>query len=170
MRYDQREQQGGQPPCGKCDCRFAGVVMHKLPIVAVAALALLIPSLGGAQEQPAPPPIPGPPGPFIVGPKGPAVVSPSGRATAVPAAPEAEPVSRAIQVSPSGPPIVLEANKGTLIRLPAPANTVFVANSSIADVTIKTPSLIYLSAQTPGETTLFAVDSEDRVLLSSVVR
>ena len=71
---------------------------------------------------------------------------------------------------PTGAPIVLEANKGALIRLPAPASTVFIANPSIADVTIKTPTVIYLSGQSPGETTIFALDAEDRVLLSSVVR
>src|ERR1043166_6812504 len=73
-------------------------------------------------------------------------------------------------VRPSGPPIVLEASKGTLIRLSGPANTVFIANPEIADVTIKTPSLIYLIAKSPGETVLYAVDSEDRVLLNAPVR
>jgi pilus assembly protein CpaC len=73
-------------------------------------------------------------------------------------------------VRPSGPPIVLEASKGTLIRLSAPANTVFIANPEVADVTIKTPSLIYLIAKAPGETVLYAVDSEDRVLLNAPVR
>ena len=132
--------------------------MGKLPIAAVAALALLIAMPGGAQ-QPPPPPIPPPPPAASAAPP-----------LAAPPSDEAGRVTRPTQVSPSGPPIVLQANKGTLIRLPAAANTVFVANSGIADVTIKTPTLIYVSAQTPGETTLYAVDAEDHVLLSSVVR
>jgi len=37
-------------------------------------------------------------------------------------------------------------------------------------VTIKTPSLVYLSAKAPGETALYAVDPEDKVLLNTVVR
>ena len=64
----------------------------------------------------------------------------------------------------------LEAGKGTLIRLPRPASTVFVANPDVADVQVKSPSLIYLTAKAPGETALYAVDAEDRVLLNAPVR
>src|SRR5438128_1558493 len=56
------------------------------------------------------------------------------------------------QVPATGRPIVLEAGKGTLIRLNRNAATVFVANPEVADVQIKSPSLIYISAKTPGET------------------
>ena len=91
---------------------------------------------------------------------------------AEPAAPgaAATPPARASEVTPGGPPLTLEAGKGTLIRLPRPANTVFVANPDVADVQIKSPSLIYISAKTPGETALYAVDAEDRVLLNRPVR
>jgi pilus assembly protein CpaC len=70
----------------------------------------------------------------------------------------------------SGHPIKLGAGKGTLIRLPRAAATVFIANPDIADVQIKSPSLIYLTAKAPGETVLYAVDAEDRVLLNAPVR
>ena len=73
-------------------------------------------------------------------------------------------------VPPAGSPIVLEAGKGTLIRLPRPASTVFIANPDVADVQVKSPSLIYLTAKAPGETALYAVDAEDRVLLNAPVR
>src|SRR5207247_3661735 len=97
----------------------------------------------------------------------PLLVTPEG----APAAAEpAERVSRPTRVPPSGPPIVLETNKGEVIRLPGPAATVFIANPSIADVTIKSPWVIYLAALSPGETTMFALDAEDRVLVSSIVR
>jgi len=76
----------------------------------------------------------------------------------------------ASQVSANGAPIVLEVNKGTLIRLSAPAATVFIANPDIADVQVKSPSLIYLSAKSPGETVIYAVDASDSVLLNSPVR
>ena len=49
-----------------------------------------------------------------------------------------------------GPPILLEAGKGTLIRLPRPAATVFIANPDVADVQVKSPSLIYVNAKAPG--------------------
>ena len=46
----------------------------------------------------------------------------------------------------------------------------FVANPDVADVQIKSPSLIYITAKAPGETALYAVDAEDRVLLNRPVR
>jgi pilus assembly protein CpaC len=76
----------------------------------------------------------------------------------------------ASQVAANGAPIVLEVNKGTLIRLTAPAATVFIANPDIADVQVKSPSLIYISAKAPGETVIYAVDASDSVLLNSPVR
>jgi pilus assembly protein CpaC len=76
----------------------------------------------------------------------------------------------ASQVAANGAPIVLEVNKGTLIRLSAPAATVFIANPDIADVQVKSPSLIYISAKAPGETVIYAVDATDAVLLNSPVR
>jgi pilus assembly protein CpaC len=74
------------------------------------------------------------------------------------------------QIAANGAPIVLEVNKGTLIRLAAPAATVFIANPDIADVQVKSPSLIYISAKAPGETVIYAVDATDSVLLNSPVR
>ena len=76
----------------------------------------------------------------------------------------------ASQIAANGAPIVLEVNKGTLIRLTAPAATVFIANPDIADVQVKSPSLIYISAKSPGETVIYAVDADDSVLLNSPVR
>src|SRR5260370_42222317 len=51
------------------------------------------------------------------------------------------------QIGANGAPIVLEIGKGTLIRLTAPAATVFIANPDAADVQVKSPSLIYISAK-----------------------
>jgi pilus assembly protein CpaC len=74
------------------------------------------------------------------------------------------------QVPAKGPPILLEAEKGTLIRLPRPAATVFIANPDVADVQVKSPSMIYVNAKTPGETVLYAVDADDNVLLNAPIR
>src|SRR5215469_1242170 len=74
------------------------------------------------------------------------------------------------QINANGAPIVLEVNKGTLIRLTPPAATVFIANPDLADVQVKSPSLIYISAKAPGETVIYAVDATDSVLLNSPVR
>jgi pilus assembly protein CpaC len=76
----------------------------------------------------------------------------------------------ASQIGANGAPIVLEVGKGTLIRLTAPAATVFIANPDVADVQVKSPSLIYMSAKAPGETVIYAVDASDSVLVNSPVR
>ena len=102
-----------------------------------------------------------------------AASTPDGRASVTTAPPNAARPIRgggASQIGANGAPIVLEVNKGTLIRLTAPAATVFIANPDIADVQVKSPSLIYLSAKSPGETVIYAVDASDSVLLNSPVR
>jgi len=58
----------------------------------------------------------------------------------------------------------LEANRGRLVRLNRAAATVFIANPEIADIQVKSPTLIYLMGKKPGQTTLFAVDSAEAVL------
>ena len=76
----------------------------------------------------------------------------------------------AVQIPANGTPIVLEAGKGTLIRLARPASTVFIANSEIADVQVKSPQLVYVTAKSPGATVIYAVDASDNVLLNAPVR
>lgn len=66
-------------------------------------------------------------------------------------------------------PIVLEANKGQLLRLIRPVDTVFIAEPGIADVQLKSPTLIYIFGRRPGETTLFAVDKREMVILNTRV-
>ncbi len=63
-----------------------------------------------------------------------------------------------------GAQLNLEVSKGKLVRLDRAAHTVFVADPDIADIQVKSPRLIYLLARKPGETTLFAVDEQERVL------
>ena len=89
---------------------------------------------------------------------------------AKPEAPAAAGASEMTQVAPKGPAIVIEAGKGTLISLQRSASTVFIANPTIADVQVKSPKLIYVTAKVPGETVLYAVDSDDHVLLNAPVR
>jgi pilus assembly protein CpaC len=69
----------------------------------------------------------------------------------------------------AGGGVSLEANKGRLIRLREPATTVFIADPAIADVQVKSPTLLYVFGKQPGETSLFAVDAHDRVLLNVTV-
>ncbi len=75
------------------------------------------------------------------------------------------------QVVPTEPPtLTLEVNKGTALKLPGPASTVFVAAPDIADVQVRSPNMVYVFAKKPGDTVLYAVDAQDRVLLNTIVR
>lgn len=69
----------------------------------------------------------------------------------------------------AGSSISVDRNEGTLIRLSHAASSVFVANPAIADVMVKSPRLIYLLGRQPGETTLYAVDESENVILNSTV-
>lgn len=60
--------------------------------------------------------------------------------------------------------VELEVNKGILVRLPRPASAVFVANPAFADISVKSPTLVYVMGKKTGVTSLFAVDSKDAVL------
>ena len=80
------------------------------------------------------------------------------------------PSGAAVQIPANGRPILLAAGRGTLIRLARPANTVFIANPDIADVQVKSPELVYITAKSPGATVIYAVDSDDNVLLNAPVR
>jgi pilus assembly protein CpaC len=75
------------------------------------------------------------------------------------------------QIVPTEPPtLTLEVNKGTALKLPGPASTVFVAAPDIADVQVRSPTMVYVFAKKPGDTVLYAVDAQDRVLLNTIVR
>src|SRR5207249_5074303 len=86
-----------------------------------------------------------------------------------PAPPRAARSTGATHIPANGGRIVLEVNTATLIRLSGPAATVFVANPDIADVQVKSPTLVYISAKAPGETVIYAVDAADAVLLNAPI-
>jgi pilus assembly protein CpaC len=66
----------------------------------------------------------------------------------------------------SGNTLTIQVNQGQLVRIDKPVNSVFVANSEIADVAVKSPQLIYVFAKKPGTTTLYAVGEGDEILAS----
>jgi pilus assembly protein CpaC len=72
-------------------------------------------------------------------------------------------------VGPSSTHIDLETGKGRLIRLDHPASSVFIANPEIADIQVKSPSLVYIIGKAAGETSLFAVGDKDQVLLNAQI-
>jgi pilus assembly protein CpaC len=73
-------------------------------------------------------------------------------------------------VGPDDTRLFLELNKGSLIRLDRDASSVFVADPDIADIQVKSPRLIYVVGLTAGETSLFALDSRERVLANVNIR
>jgi pilus assembly protein CpaC len=131
--------------------------MHKFLVLAAAGSGFILAAASNAAE--------------LVSPS-PAAAPATSTATAWPSGDPAGAarVPGVSQVPGSGRPILLEAGKGTLIRLPRAASTVFIANPDVADVQIKSPTLIYLNAKTTGETVLYAVDADERVLLNAPVR
>jgi pilus assembly protein CpaC len=70
-------------------------------------------------------------------------------------------------IAPADGAIRVELNEGVLVRIDSAASSVFVANPAIADVAVKSPRLIYVFGQRPGETTLYAVDEDENVLISA---
>ncbi len=72
-------------------------------------------------------------------------------------------------IANSGRPIALDVGKGILISLDRDADTVFVADPTIADVQVKSPRLIFIFGKAPGNTSIYAVDAEQHVMLSRPV-
>ncbi len=168
-----------------------------IPPRAPIAVASLTPDPGMATATPSPVPVtsgsaiptqaapvvpaPSAPPPQIAQappPSAPVPVRPPAAGGAPPATPAPPPVTTGVptrsfaqsQLVPTQQPtLALEVNKGTAIKLPGPAATVFVAAPDIADVQVKSPTMIYVFAKKPGDTVLYAVDDQDRVLLNTIV-
>lgn len=166
-----------------------------IPARAPIATASLTPTVGGApvptgapvrqaqtqtqaQAQAQTQTQPGSPAPVPIRPVTPSPAAPSNAAT--PSAAPLPPAPAAVgapsrgfaqsQVVPTQQPtLTLEVSKGTAVKLPGPASTVFVASPDIADVQVKSPGMIYVFAKKAGDTVLYAVDDQDRVLLNTIV-
>lgn len=69
------------------------------------------------------------------------------------------------------PPVVqLSIGRGQLVQLDSPISGVFVANDQIADVSVRSPTEIYVFAKGPGETTIYANNKAGRTIYSATVR
>lgn len=69
-------------------------------------------------------------------------------------------------VPANGAPIAIEIGEGQLLRLDRSMASVFIANPGIADVSAKSDRLLYLFGKAVGTTTLFALDSNDNVIVN----
>lgn len=72
-------------------------------------------------------------------------------------------------VLPNEATLTIEANRGVLIRLDRPASDIFIANPEVADVQVKSPRLIYVFGKVPGETSIYALDSNEQVIYSAAI-
>lgn len=68
-----------------------------------------------------------------------------------------------------GAVVNVEVNKGTPIRLRAPAASVAVADPSIADVQVISPKMLFVNGRGIGETSIIAVDAGDNVVFESTI-
>jgi pilus assembly protein CpaC len=69
-----------------------------------------------------------------------------------------------------GQPVIVTLNEGTLLRLDASPHSVVIANPDIADVSIRSPRLMYIFGKKTGETTMYATDAQEHVLFNITVR
>ena len=66
--------------------------------------------------------------------------------------------------------VSLTVGSGQLVRTDSDFSDVFVADPDVADVQVTSSRLLYLTGTGVGETALFALDDDDQVLMSAVVR
>ena len=74
-----------------------------------------------------------------------------------------------VTVDVAGHSLSVEVGTGKLVRLPAPASSVFVADSSIADVQTPNASAVFVFGKKPGLTTLFALSRSGEAIVSYTV-
>jgi pilus assembly protein CpaC len=73
-------------------------------------------------------------------------------------------------VSSASSLVQVNTGRGRLVTLGAPMTDVFVADDSIADVQVRSPTQIYIFGKKTGETTVSATGRSGKVVYSSTVR
>ena len=66
--------------------------------------------------------------------------------------------------------LVLSKGRGRLVNLSAPMSDLFVADDSVADVQVRSPTQLYIFAKGAGETTIYATSKGGAVVYSTNVR
>jgi pilus assembly protein CpaC len=66
--------------------------------------------------------------------------------------------------------VTLSVGAGRMVRLSGAMTDLFVANDTIADVQVRSPSQIYIFGRAAGNTTVYATDRSGRVVYSANVR
>ncbi|WP_322059259.1 type II and III secretion system protein family protein [Paraburkholderia sp. J63] len=68
-----------------------------------------------------------------------------------------------------GTALDIGTGKGVLLRLPAPATAVFVADPDIADVHVPNPQAVFVLGKKAGTTTLYALGANNKTVLQRTV-
>jgi hypothetical protein len=66
-------------------------------------------------------------------------------------------------------PLVVTYNKARILHLAKPASRVVVGNPGIADVSMESPTLMYVFGRAPGETSLSVLGNNGQAILSRPV-
>lgn len=66
--------------------------------------------------------------------------------------------------------VQIATGRGRLVTLNAPMSDIFVANSDIADVQVRSPTQLWVFGKKAGETTLYATTKSGKVVYSATVR
>jgi len=68
-----------------------------------------------------------------------------------------------------GAPLTVGTGKGVMLRLPAPATAVFIADPDIADVHVPNPRAVFVLGKKAGTTTLYALGANNKTVLQRTV-
>jgi hypothetical protein len=63
----------------------------------------------------------------------------------------------------------VELDKAILLRLEQDADVVFVANPSVADVTVESPRMLFVLGLAPGETSLRILDADGKDVVATTI-
>lgn len=93
-------------------------------------------------------------------------------AVAVLASPVAAPMPLMAQTVHASPrdTVQIATGRGRLVTLNAPMSDIFVADSNIADVQVRSPTQLWVFGKKAGETTVYATTKAGKVIYSTTVR
>ena len=66
--------------------------------------------------------------------------------------------------------VQIATGRGRMVTLNAPMSDIFVANSEIADVQVRSPTQLWVFGKKAGETTVYATTKSGKVIYSATVR
>jgi pilus assembly protein CpaC len=90
------------------------------------------------------------------------------------AATEPDPLDAAVAETPAvqsqGGEIMIELNKGRMIKLEQAIASVAISDPATADVQVVSPRMLFVRGKKVGETTIYAVDAADNMVFSAILQ